>query len=159
MFSKPRASRYNVPYVCCFSSLFRFSPTLVRPSFFLCCRESIVLHTISACVYILSFSPNLSSTVFPASPSRHQHADFLCGPSRFFSSVCRRQESDWGVHAKRGGSICAASALAATVLNFIFGHWVSALLSLPIGLFLATFEVPFVYKWLEVRSWNEVMGS
>ncbi|CAN0184910.1 unnamed protein product [Ectocarpus sp. 12 AP-2014] len=58
-------------------------------------------------------------------------------------------ESDWGIHAKRGGSICTATSLACTVVGFIFWHWFGAVLSLAIGLVLATFEVPFVYKCFE----------
>ncbi|CAM9311713.1 unnamed protein product [Pylaiella littoralis] len=58
-------------------------------------------------------------------------------------------ESDWGVHAKRGGSICAVSALASCVFGFVSLYLLGAFLALAIALLLATFEVPWVYKWFE----------
>eukprot|EP00904_Undaria_pinnatifida_P013859 jgi/Undpi1/9603/HiC_scaffold_27.g12059.m1 len=57
-------------------------------------------------------------------------------------------ESDWGTHAKRGGSICTASALACMVLGFVFFSILGAFLALGVGLVLATFETPWVYKFL-----------
>lgn len=61
------------------------------------------------------------------------------------------QESDWGVHAKRGGAICTASGLACGVIGFALIRWIGAIVSLGVALFLALFEVPWVYKCFEVR--------
>ena len=63
------------------------------------------------------------------------------------------QESDWGVHAKRGGTICTSFAVVGALLRFIWLHWVTATLSLCIGLVLATFEVSFIYQYVEVRKY------
>ncbi|CAN0460721.1 unnamed protein product, partial [Laminaria digitata] len=55
-------------------------------------------------------------------------------------------ESDWGTHAKRGGSISTASAVGCMVLGFIFFNLIGAFLALGVALVLATFETPWVYK-------------
>lgn len=74
----------------------------------------------------------------------------FCLSCTVYMFVFFSQESDWGIHAKRGGTICAASALVGTLVGFIYLHWVGAILSLCVALVLATFEVPFIYKFIEV---------
>eukprot|EP00903_Cladosiphon_okamuranus_P014949 g13837.t1 len=69
-------------------------------------------------------------------------------------------ESDWGIHAKRGGTICAAFAVVGTLLGFIWLHWIGATLSLCVALVLATFEVPFIYKYVEpCRRLQDIMNE
>lgn len=60
------------------------------------------------------------------------------------------QESDWGLHAQRGGKITTAAALVFMVVSFVFWAVLGAFWSLAVALFLATFEAPVVYKCLEV---------
>ena len=54
------------------------------------------------------------------------------------------------MHAKRGGTICTASAVVGAFVGFVWLHWIGATLSLCVALALATFEVPFIYKFVEV---------
>eukprot|EP00752_Nemacystus_decipiens_P002390 g2256.t1 len=68
-------------------------------------------------------------------------------------------ESDWGVHAQRGGTICISTALVGAILGFIWLHWIGATLSLCVALALATFEVPFIYTYVEpCRRLQHVMN-
>lgn len=68
----------------------------------------------------------------------------------FFLFISFFQESDWGTHAHRGGMICTGAAVLCTVLSFIWWSIVGGFIALAIGLFLATFETPFVYRCFEV---------
>lgn len=61
------------------------------------------------------------------------------------------------MHAKRGGTICTASAVVGTFVGFIWLHWIGATISLCVALALATFEVPFIYKFVEV--WKSSVGT
>ncbi|CAN0134215.1 unnamed protein product, partial [Discosporangium mesarthrocarpum] len=69
-------------------------------------------------------------------------------------------ESDWGTHAMKGGKITTVAALTLGVLGFFFWSFLGAIYSVAVGLFLASFELPVVYKCFEqCRRWEDNLNE
>lgn len=63
------------------------------------------------------------------------------------------QESEWGLHAQRGGKITTVAAIACMIIGFVMHRVWGALWALAVALILSSFETPFLYGSLEVSHW------
>ncbi|CAM9290038.1 unnamed protein product, partial [Choristocarpus tenellus] len=58
-------------------------------------------------------------------------------------------ESEWGTHAQKGGKITTVAAFVMGILGFVFWSILGSFYSIGVGLFLASFELPVIYKCVQ----------